>query len=141
MHINGTLLAFLYINSQHALQAPSQVTGVSLYKAVQAESAALAVNWTAPQSVVNISDYQVQYRRNGTTSWNSTYTNSSSPLSTSTILTGLDAGTEYNVRVRAVSAVRNGMWSIVQTERTFDGEFIRSSPYSPCMLLLCNHGQ
>ena len=105
------------------------------------ESAALAVNWTAPQSVVNVSDYQVQYRRNGTTSWNNAYTVSVSPPATSTILTGLDAGTEYNVRVRAVSAVVNGTWSIVQTVRTFDGEFIWSSPYSPCMLLLCNHGQ
>ena len=117
------------------------MTDVSLYKAVQMESPALTVNWTAPQSVVNISDYQVQYRRNGTTSWNNAYTNSSSPPATSTNLTGLDAGTEYNVRVRAVSAVGNGMWSIVQTVRTFDGEFIWSSPYSPCMLLLCNHGQ
>ena len=117
------------------------MTGVSLHKAVEMESPALTVNWTAPQSVMNISDYQVQYRRNGTTSWNNAYTVSVSPPATSTILTGLDAGTEYNVRVRAVSAVVNGTWSIVQTVRTFDGEFIWSSPYSLCMLLLCNHGQ
>ena len=105
------------------------------------ESPVLTVNWTAPQSVMNISDYQVQYRRNGTTSWNSRNTISVSPPATSTNLTGLDAGTEYNVRVRAVSAVGNGTWSVVQTERTFDGELIQSSPSSPCMLLLCNHGE
>ena len=41
---------------------------------------------------------------------------------TSTILIGLDVGTEFNVRVRAVSAVGAGMWSVEQTERTFDSK-------------------
>ena len=86
--------------------------------------AALMVTWTTPQSDVAISQYQVQHRRNGTTSWGSPITISGSPPVTSTILTGLDAGTEYNVRVRAVSAVGDGEWSVEQIERTFDSEFI-----------------
>ena len=106
------------------LQVPSQVTGVSLSKAVRQGRAALIVAWTTPQSDVTITQYQVQYRRNGTTSWGSQLTISGSPPGTATILTGLDAGTEYNVRVRAVSVFETGGWSVEQTERTFDSEFI-----------------
>ena len=84
---------------------------------------ALSVNWTTPQSDVNISQYQVQYRRSGTTSWSSANPLSGSPPATSISLTGLDAGTEYNIRVRAVSELGAGMWSVEQTERTFDSEF------------------
>ena len=82
------------------------------------------VTWTVPQSDVNITQYNVEYRRNGTTSWSSQVIISGSPPATSTILTRLDAGTEYNVRVRAVSAVGAGEWSVEQTEITFDSEFI-----------------
>ena len=84
---------------------------------------ALRVAWITPQSEVAICQYEVQYRRNSTTSWGSQVTISGSPPATSTILTGLDAGTEYNVRVRAVSAVGRGMWSVEQAERTFDSKF------------------
>ena len=71
-----------------------------------------------------ISQYIVQYRRNGTATWGSQVTVPGFPPATSTILTGLDAGTEYNVRVRAESATGDGEWSVEQTERTFDSEFI-----------------
>ena len=113
------------INSLHALQAPSQVTGVSLSKAVRRGKAILRVTWTTPQSDVNITRYQVQYRRNGTTFWGSEAAISGSPPATSTVLTGLDAGTEYNVRVRASTNFTDGdgEWSVVQTERTFDSKF------------------
>ena len=87
--------------------------------------AILIVTWTTPQSDVTISLYQVQYRRNGTTSWGNSI--SISPPATSAILTGLDAGTEYNVRLRAVSSAGVGQWSVEQTERTFDSEFYASS--------------
>ena len=97
---------------------PSQVTGVSLSKAVRSGLPALRVTWTAPQSDLTISQYKVQYRR-----WDEITISGSPPL-TSTILTGLDAGTEYNVRVRAVSAGGSGNWSVVQTERTNRSEFI-----------------
>ena len=102
---------------------PSQVTGVSLSKAVRSGLPALRVTWTAPQSDLTISQYKVQYRR-WDALWGSEITISGSPPPTSTILTGLDAGTEYNVRVRAVSAGGSGNWSVVQTERTNRSEFI-----------------
>ena len=111
------------------MQIPCQVIGVSLSKAVRLGKAILRVTWTTPQSNVTISRYQVQYRRNGTTSWGSEAAISGSPPPTSAILTTLDAGTEYNVRVRAVSSARAGEWSVEQTERTFGGKFV-------CMLCL-----
>ena len=79
----------------------------------------LRVTWTTPQSDLAISQYQVQYRRNGTFFWSSTSPVSGSPPANSTILTGLDAGTEYNIRVRAVSELGAGEWSVVS-----DSEFL-----------------
>ena len=113
----------LYAQGQ---QSPSQVTGVSLSKAVRMGKAILIVTWTTPQSDVNITRYQVQYRRNGTTSWDLEAAISGSPPATSAILTGLDAGTEYNVRVRARANFidGDGEWSVEQTERTFGSEYL-----------------
>ena len=102
---------------------PSQVTGVSLSKAVRSGLPALRVTWVTSQSEVAFSQYQVQYRKSWDTVWSSELTISGSPPLTSTVLTGLDAGTEYNVRVRAVSAAGVGMWSVVQTVRTHGSEF------------------
>ena len=98
-----------------SLSAPSRVIGVSLMKTV---TSSLNVSWTTPQSEVAITEYQVQYRRNGTTSWNNATTISVSAPTTSTNLTGLDADTEYNVRVRAESDGKAGEWSVEHTERT-----------------------
>ena len=105
-----------------ALKAPSRVSGVSVTRTVESGTSALRVTWTTPQTDVNISRYEVQYRRSGTTSWSSATPLSVSPPATSTVLTGLDAGTEYNIRVRAVSAAGAGEWSVEQTERTFCSE-------------------
>ena len=99
--------------------APSRVSGVTLTKTVESQAPALRVTWTPPQSDLTISQYQVEYRRSGTTSWDNATAISFSSLVTSTTLTGLDAGTEYTVRVRAVSAVGHGNWSVENTGRTF----------------------
>ena len=105
------------------LGIPSQVTDLSLSKAVLAKRPALQVTWTTPQSYEPISQYHLQYRIHGTTSWGSQHIASGFPPQNSINLTGLASGTEYNVRVRAVSAVGLGIWSAVQTERTYMGEF------------------
>ena len=105
-----------------AVQVPSQVTGLSLFKEVVSGAPALRVTWTTPQSDMAITHYRVQHRISGTTSWGSEL--AVLPLVTSTILTGLDNGTEYNVRVSAGSAVGHGMWSLLQTERTYMCEII-----------------
>ena len=87
-------------------------------------SPALRMTWTTPQSEMPISRYTVQYRKIGTTSWGSAFNILEFPPSTSSNLTGLDAGTEYNARVRAVSVVGAGNWSAVQTERTYKSELL-----------------
>ena len=102
---------------------PSQVTGLSLSKAVLARRPALRANWTIPQSDEPISKYHLQYRIHGTTSWGSQHNVSGSPPRNFTIVPGLAAGSEYNVRVRAESAEGAGNWSAVQTERTHMSEF------------------
>ena len=112
------IFSFIYLTD------PSRVSGVTLTKTVEngTSAAALRVTWTTPQSDRNISQYEVQYRTG--TSWNSATPISISLPATSTILTGLDPGTEYNIRVRAVSELGAGEWSVEQTERTFDSEFL-----------------
>lgn len=106
----------------HNLQAPSQVTGVSLSKIVSQGRPALLVTWIAPPIDVNITAYQVQFRRIGASFWSSQI--SVSPPVTSVVMSALEAGTAYDVRVRVRSAAVNGEWSEVHTERTFDSKYI-----------------
>ena len=122
------------------LAAPSRVSGVTLTKTVESQAPALRVTWTPPQSDLTISQYQVEYRRSGTTSWDNATALSVSFLVTSTLLTRLDAGTEYTVRVRAVSAVEHGNWSVEQTGRTFSREFNASSTLIDASTLVAHYG-
>ena len=112
-----------FVHFKKAVRVPSQVTGLSLSKAVSSRFPALRATWATPQSDEPISKYILQYRIHGTTSWGSEHIISGSPPQTSTIVSRLSAGTEYNVRVRAESAVGVGNWSAVQTERTYMSEF------------------
>ncbi len=111
----------VYFNSPHLLQVPPKVTGVSVSKALKDGKPTLRVTWTALQNVANLSEYRVQYKHNGTLSWD--HRASAQPYSTSILLPALLPGTEYNVRVRAVSAAGEGEWSEVLTETTYDSEF------------------
>ena len=115
----------IYINASSfiyslAVTVPSQVTGVTVSAVVRSERPALMVNWAIPQSDVSISQYQVQYRRSRATSWSSAAPVSGS--TTSTYLEELVAGSEYQVRVRAVSAIGNGTWSEVLPATTYKSE-------------------
>ena len=105
---------------------PSQVTGLSLSKAVSSKLPALQATWTIPQSDEPIYWYILQYRKLGDNSWGHEVTIPDGLTAVnSTNLTRLAPGTEYDIRVRAVSAVGagHGMWSAVQTERTYMSEF------------------
>ena len=96
------------------------MTGVAVSKAKRLGKPVLSVTWTAPQSDVTISQYQVEYRRSGT-NWRAA--NPVSPDSTtSTLLEALDAGTVYEVRIRAVSVIGNGRWSREESEVTYMSE-------------------
>ena len=94
--------------------------GMTMSKAVSLGKPALRVTWTTPQSDVAISQYQLQYRRK----WASWRAVSPTPpgSATSTVLQTLDVGTAYQVRIRAVSAIGNGMWSRVESEITYMGQ-------------------
>ena len=89
--------------------------GVAVSKAIHSGRPALNVTWTTPQSDVPISQYQVVYRRQGTSSWRKVDI-VASISATSILLEALDAGTVYEVRIRAVSAIGNGEWGRVQAE-------------------------
>ena len=79
----------------------------------------LNVTWTAlPLSLVSF--YEIQHRIKDT-SWE--HQGSGQPYSQTFVLSNLVPGTEYNVRVRAVSAAREGEWSEVHTETTYNSEF------------------
>ena len=99
------------------------MTGVAVSKDIRSGKPALSVTWTTPQSDVPISQYQLEYRRSGT-NWRA-----ASPVSpgsaTSTLLEALDAGTVYEVRIRAVSAIGSGTWSRVESETTYKSELPR----------------
>ena len=100
---------------------PSQVTGIVVYKVVRLGQPALRVTWTTPQSDMAISQYQLQYRKSGTTFWRAVNLISLGST-TSTVLEALNVGTAYQVRIRAVSAAGNGMWSSVESETTYMSE-------------------
>ena len=95
-----------------------KVTNVSVTKSVKDGHLTLTVSWTTPQSELPITEYEVEYRTSDTKSWINSTQLSVSPPANSTILTGLDAGMEYIVRVRASSKIGAGAWSDEQTTVT-----------------------
>ena len=94
---------------------PSQVGPPVLTKAVSSGRPALGVTWTAPFSDRTITKYQVQYRRSSST-WST-----KDVTSRFTTLENLSAGTSYQVRVRAVSDVGAGQYSLTSTKTTYRG--------------------
>ena len=115
---------YFLLQFSHLLQVPPKVTGVSVSKDTKNGKPSLRVTWTSLQNVANLSEYRVQYRRSGDLLWGNTSTESVQPNSTSTLLPALLPGTEYNIRVKAVSAAGEGEWSKVHKEATYNSEFI-----------------
>ena len=69
----------------------------------------LNVTWTAPTNTgPAITAYNLQYRKNGETSWTQA---AYAGTDTHTTLTGLTVGTTYQVQVRAKNAEGDGPWS------------------------------
>ena len=85
---------------------------------VTSNQPSLCVTWSAPLSERTIQHYQVDYRVGTSGSWS---TWSPNPTSTSVTLTGLQRGTTYQVRVRAVSDAGKGEWSNTVSGTTYDG--------------------
>ena len=73
----------------------------------------LKVSWTAPDmsgytKEEAITDYDVQYQKQGATGWTS---HAFTGTGTTTTITGQVGGVNYNVQVRAVNREGNGRWS------------------------------
>ena len=99
------------LDSNIPLTAPSIVTGVSMNKT----GSTLRVTWTTPQSDRTIIEYHLQYRTSGTTSWANATLVQDLPLTNYHVLNGLDADTDYDGRVRGVSDIGAGAWSVEST--------------------------
>ena len=103
----------------HSL-VPQRIASVDVNRTITEDQPLLTVEWSAPSSDRTIQHYQVDYRVGTSGSWS---TWSPNPTSTSVTLTGLQSGTTYQVRVRALSDVGNGDWSEVIRKATYSGEF------------------
>ena len=115
-HVHNAIVIKIIVPTY--ISVPAQVTGVSLVKEVRSGAPALRVTWDSPQSDVGITRYEVQYR--SVAQWSTPAT--VSPPATTTHLEGLQAGTSYSVRVRAVSAIGGGVWSDPEMETTYNSE-------------------
>ena len=98
------------------------VTNVSVTKSVEDGNSILNVSWTTPHSELPIIEYEVEYSTSDTKSWINSTQLSVSPPASSTILTRLDAGVDYIIRVRALSEIGAGAWSVERRVRTDDSE-------------------
>jgi hypothetical protein len=92
----GTIaFAAMPATSTAAISVPGQVDGVS---SSGITSSTITVSWQAPSSGGVVSSYIVQYRLTGTTTWSS----GASVVGVTTYqLTGLQAGTSYDIAVQA----------------------------------------
>ena len=97
------------------------MTNVTVSKAVRSGRPALRVTWTVPQSDASISQYQVQYKRRVVSSRSMSDTVPSA--TTVSYIEDLLADSQYQVQVRAVSTIGNGLWSVVQSEETYMCKF------------------
>jgi hypothetical protein len=97
-----------------AVTAPGQVTGLT---AGTPTNTTVPLSWTAPSAGSSpITDYLVQYRVAGASSW-STFADGTSTTTSATV-TGLTAGTAYELHSAAVSAVGMGPFSATITATT-----------------------
>ena len=79
----------------------------------------VSVTWTAPDNTGRpaITHYQYQYKKNAEPDWSGATFTTSGPTASVTIVT-LDAGTSYDVEVRAINDEGPGPWSDTGTGST-----------------------
>ena len=105
----------------HHCVVPQQIANVNVNRTITEDQPLLTLEWSTPSSDRTIQHYQVDYRVGTSGSWSRWSPN---PTSTSVTLTGLQRGTSYQVRVRAVSDVGNGVWSNTVSRTTYAGMYM-----------------
>ena len=97
---------------------PPQISNVQFNQTVSNGMINLRVTWNQPTSDRPIQHYEVQYRKQGVSSWTSVTPN---PTTRQTTINNVDKGSVYNVQVRAVSDVGSGQWGSATSQRTYRG--------------------
>jgi hypothetical protein len=108
-------LAGVLIDTSGAITAPDQVSGVTT--APTTNNTELSVAWSVPNdNGTALIDYSVQYREQGTSTWNNVSPN---PTTNSATISGLSAGITYEIRVAANNGLL-GAYSAISTAEIFD---------------------
>ncbi len=103
------------IDTSGTITAPDQVMGVTT--APTTDSSELRVSWLkANGNGFDIINYSVQYREQGTSTWNSLNPN---PVNNSATISGLSAGVIYQIRVAANNGLL-GAYSAISNAEIFD---------------------
>ena len=104
---NGTATHDVTISVTDELEPPDAPAAPTVTGASQTS---VSVNWTAPANAgrPDITDYNVRFRASGATEWSD---HSFTGANTGTTITGLTAGTTYEVQVQAANAEGTGGWS------------------------------
>ena len=97
---------------------PSQVSNIQFTQTVSNGMISLQVTWNQPASDRPIQHYEVQYRKQGVSSWTSVTPN---PTTSQTTIRNVDKGSVYNAQVRAVSDVGSGQWGSATSQMTHTG--------------------
>ena len=102
---------------------PDQVSDVT---STSRTTSTITISWSQPSSNGrNITDYDVQYRRSGNTTWISRSHDGTSRTAT---ISGLDDGITYQIQVRAENSLGEGAWS---SSVSFSTNHVRVLPGLP----------
>ena len=126
----GSYVIPVTINVTDADEPPPMLAEPSVWQHSATPKTQLDVSWTAPTTAQMadrpaVNDYDVQYKKSDDSDWT---THSFTGTGTTTRLTGLDEGTEYDVQVRAVNDEGDGAWSDSGTASTQDANVNATFP-------------
>ena len=107
------------INVTDVNEPPPKLAAPSVWQNTATPKTKLDVSWTAPDMTGKpaISDYDVQYKKSADSTWTS---HSFTGTGTTTTITGLDEGTEYDVQVMAKNDEGDSAWSDSGSANTQD---------------------
>ena len=113
-----TVTASTPIFISQAPGVPALPGKVRTITASSTDATSLTTQWLTPTSNGNspITDYAVQYKLHGNSSWNSVSRSPSTDRSQ--LISGLVAGQLYDVRVAAVNAIGQGDWEVLENVST-----------------------